>query len=61
MTIELIISFLSVGMSLASGISSVMLWIKLLEPARGIVRTALKDDDLSDEGDLYIIGVSGRF
>jgi hypothetical protein len=61
MAIELIVSYVSVVMSLASGISSLILWIKYLKPARKIIRTVWKDDDLNDEGDLYIIGVSGRF
>ncbi len=61
MAIELIVSFVSVVMSLASGISSLILWIRHLKPASKIIRTVWKDDDLNDEGDLYIIGVSGRF
>jgi hypothetical protein len=61
MGFELILSSLSALISLISGLSSVLLWVRYVKPARNIIRTVWKDDDLSGEGDLYIIGISGRF
>lgn len=60
MTPELILSSISMAIALISGVSTAYVWILQVKSTRRAIRDFISERQDKDEGDLYIIGISGR-
>lgn len=60
MTPELILSSISMGIALISGISTAFVWIRQIKSSGYAVRNMISEREDGNEGDVYLIGILGR-